>query len=130
MNLKFYIFTSMKKTAILVFLLFLGSFISAQSITFSQDQIDYGIIKKNSDGNQIFKFTNTGDKPLIISNVKSSCDCSVPSWTRNPILPGKSGEINVKYNTKNLGKFSKSIEVFSNDPKISRKLLKIKGEVQ
>lgn len=130
MNLKFYIFTSMKKTAILVFLLFLGSFISAQSITFSQDQIDYGIIKKNSDGNQIFKFTNTGDKPLIISNVKSSCDCSVPSWTRTPILPGKSGEINVKYNTKNLGKFSKSIEVFSNDPKISRKLLKIKGEVQ
>lgn len=120
----------MKKTAILVFLLFLGSFISAQSITFSQDQIDYGIIKKNSDGNQIFKFTNTGDKPLIISNVKSSCDCSVTSWTRTPILPGKSGEINVKYNTKNLGKFSKSIEVFSNDPKISRKLLKIKGEVQ
>lgn len=120
----------MKKTAILVFLLFLGSFISAQSITFSQDQIDYGIIKKNSDGNQIFKFTNTGDKPLIISNVKSSCDCSVLSWTRTPILPGKSGEINVKYNTKNLGKFSKSIEVFSNDPKISRKLLKIKGEVQ
>lgn len=120
----------MKKTAILFFLLFLGYYISAQSISFSQDKIDYGVIKKGSDGNKIFKFTNTGDKPLIISNVKSSCECSVPSWPRIPILPGKSGEINVKYNTKNLGKFSKSIEVYSNDPKVSRKILKIKGEVQ
>lgn len=119
----------MKKTAILFFL-FLGYFISAQSISFEKDQIDYGIIKKNSDGYQTFKFTNEGDKPLIISNVKSSCECSAPSWTKSPILPGKKGEITVKYNTKNIGKFSKSIEVFSNDPKISRKLLKIKGEVQ
>ncbi|CVK15645.1 Protein of unknown function (DUF1573) [Apibacter mensalis] len=120
----------MNKTAMLIILFFLGYFISAQSISFDQDQIDYGTIKKDSDGNQIFKFTNTGDKPLIISNVKSSCECSVPSWTKTPILPGKSGEINVKYNTKKLGKFSKSIEVYSNDPKVSRKLLKIKGQVQ
>jgi hypothetical protein len=121
----------MKKTGLLsAFLLCSVFFISAQSISFSQDQIDYGTIKKGSDGKQIFKFTNTGDKPLIISNVKSSCDCSIPSWTSTPVLPGKTGEITVKYDTKKTGNFSKSIEVFSNDSKVTRKLLRIKGEVK
>jgi hypothetical protein len=120
----------MKKAGISAFLSCLGFLISAQSLSFSQDQIDYETIKKGSDGKQVFKFTNTGDKPLIILMVKSSCDCSVPSWTKTPVLPGKMGEIAVKYNTKNIGTFSKSIEVFSNDPKASRKLLRIKGEVK
>ncbi|MDR1876461.1 MAG: DUF1573 domain-containing protein [Flavobacteriaceae bacterium] len=120
----------MKKASTPAFLLCLGLFVSAQSISFTQDQIDYGTIKKGSDGKQIFKFTNTGDKPLIISNVKSSCSCSVPSWTKSPVLPGKTGEITVQYDTKNIGKFSKSVEVFSNDVTFSRKLLRIKGEVK
>ncbi len=120
----------MEKFIISAFLFCLSLGLSAQSISFSQDQIDYGTIKKGGNGKQVFKFTNTGDKPLIITNVKSSCDCSVPSWTRTPILPGKTGEITVQYNTKIIGKFSKSIEVFSNDTKASRKLLRIKGEVK
>ncbi len=120
----------MKKIIAFVFLACLSFSLSAQSISFAQDQIDYGTVKKGADGKQTFKFTNTGNKPLIISNVKSSCDCSIPSWTRTPILPGKTGEITVQYDTKIVGKFSKSIEVFSNDPVASRKLLRIKGEVK
>ncbi|MGM5631056.1 DUF1573 domain-containing protein [Apibacter raozihei] len=119
----------MKKFIAVSFLLGIG-FLSAQSISFEQEQIDYGSVKKGANGTKVFKFTNTGDKPLIVSNVKSSCDCSVPSWTKTPILPGKSGEITVKYDTKINGKFSKSIEVYTNDTKYSRKLLKIKGEVK
>lgn len=120
----------MKKIFTFSFFSLLTVGLSAQSISFSQDLIDYGTIKKGSDGKRIVTFTNTGNKPLIISNIKSSCNCSVLSWTKSPVLPGKSGEIEVKYDTKIIGNFSKTIEVFSNDNYASRKLLKIKGEIK
>lgn len=120
----------MKKFFTISFYNCLTLILSAQSISFLQDQINYGIINKGADGKKVFTFTNTGNKPLIITNVKSSCDCSVPSWTKQPILPGKSGEITVVYDTKIIGNFSKTIEVFSNDTKTPRKLLKIKGEIK
>ena len=61
---------------------------------------DYGEIKQNADGNCSFKFTNTGDAPLIISNAKGSCGCTVPVWPKEPIAPGETSEIKVKYDTK------------------------------
>jgi hypothetical protein len=98
-------------------------------IEFATDVIDYGTIQQNSDGMKIFTFTNTGNAPLIISDVKSSCGCTVPTYSKNAIAPGENGQIEVKYNTKRLGSFSKSITVFSNANE-SRKTLTIKGTVE
>lgn len=93
--------------------------------------IDYGTVSKGSDsGLRIFEFTNTGDAPLIITNVQSTCGCTVPSKPTEPIMPGKTGKIEVKYNM-NPGPIRKSITVESNAANYEggRITLKIKGEV-
>ena len=97
-------------------------------LTFEEEVIDYGEIKKNADGNRVFKFTNTGTTPLIISKTKGSCGCTVPTYDKEPIMPGKSGEIRVKYATNRVGRFSKTVTITSNasEPK---KIVRIKGEV-
>ena len=105
------------------------AFSSAQTITFEKTTIDYGTVKANSDGNKVFTFTNTCDKPLIISNVQPGCGCTASDWTKEPILPGKKGEVKVHYNTANLNAFKKTIDVFSNDPKSGRVTLYIQGTV-
>ncbi|MBW7676578.1 DUF1573 domain-containing protein [Chryseobacterium chendengshani] len=102
---------------------------SAQTITFDKTTFDYGAIKPNADGTRFFNVTNTGDKPLIISNVKPSCGCTTPEFSQDPILPGKSAKIKVGYNTATPGAFNKMIEVFSNDPVNSRSVIYIKGDV-
>jgi len=93
--------------------------------------IDYGTVVKGVDnGVRVFEFTNTGDQPLIITDVKSTCGCTVPSKPQAPIMPGKSDKIEVKYNM-NPGKISKVITVETNAVNIENGTvaLKIKGEV-
>jgi len=93
--------------------------------------IDYGTISKGSDdGIRVFEFTNTGDAPLIIKDVQSTCGCTVPSKPKEPIQPGASGKIEVKYNM-NPGPIRKTITVESNAVNYpeGRVALKIKGEV-
>ncbi|MBW8362784.1 MAG: DUF1573 domain-containing protein [Kaistella sp.] len=109
----------------------MGAFVlaSAQTITFDQTTWDYGTVKTNSDGHRMFTVKNTGDKPLIISSVKASCGCTTPEWSQDPIMPGKSSQIKVGYNTAINGPFVKTIEVFSNDPVNGRSALNIKGTV-
>lgn len=103
---------------------------SAQSISFDQTVLDYGKVKPGSDGNRKFIVKNTGDKPLIISNVRPSCGCTTPDWTKDPIMPGKTGEIKVHYNTNIVGPVTtKLIEVFSNDPENQRSVVHIKVHV-
>ncbi|MEY8759829.1 DUF1573 domain-containing protein [Chryseobacterium tongliaoense] len=102
---------------------------SAQTITFDKTTFDYGTIKPSSDGTRFFTVTNTGDKPLVISNVKPSCGCTTPEFSTDPIMPGKSAKIKVGYNTALNGGFNKMIEVFSNDPANSRSVIYIKGNV-
>ena len=113
----------------------LGSFAQEPVITSTQDSIvfekithDYGTIEQGGDGNTEFKFTNKGKSPLVLSNVKASCGCTVPEWPKEPILPGKSGSIKVKYNTANAGTFGKTITVNSNAIN-STVVLSIKGVV-
>ncbi|WAC03866.1 DUF1573 domain-containing protein [Lacinutrix neustonica] len=119
----------------LIAVLFIGlmSFsVSAQDkvakIEFKETTIDYGTIEKGANGVRTFEFKNTGDAPLIISNVSSSCGCTVPKKPENPILPGMTGEIEVKYDTKRVMPIRKTITVLSNaeTPTVA---LKIKGEV-
>ncbi|WP_299179968.1 DUF1573 domain-containing protein [uncultured Chryseobacterium sp.] len=102
---------------------------SAQTITFDKTTYDYGAIKPNSDGTRFFTVTNTGDKPLVISNVKPACGCTTPEFSTDPIMPGKSAKIKVGYNTAINGGFNKMIEVFSNDPANNRSVIYIKGTV-
>lgn len=93
--------------------------------------IDYGTVKKGTDsGLRVFEFTNTGDQPLIITNVRSTCGCTVPSKPQAPIMPGKSEKIEVKYNM-SPGKISKVITVESNATNVDNGVvaLKIRGEV-
>ena len=93
--------------------------------------IDYGIVNKDEDnGVRTFEFTNTGNAPLIISNVQSTCGCTVPTKPTDPILPGKTGKIDVKYNM-NVGPIRKTITVESNAVNVEegRVAIKIKGEV-
>jgi ABC-type molybdate transport system substrate-binding protein len=97
-------------------------------IEFKNETIDYGEIKEGSDGVRVFEFTNTGNVPLVIANVTSSCGCTIPKKPEEPIQPGKTGEIQVKYNTKLVGPIRKTITVYSNASEPT-KSLKIKGRV-
>lgn len=107
----------MKKLLGLITVLVIGFSSYAQTgakIEFKEETINYGeVVKGVDDGIRVFEFTNTGDAPLIISNVKSSCGCTVPSKPKEPILPGQSEKITVQYNM-NPGPISKTITVESN----------------
>lgn len=101
---------------------------SQDSIIFDKLEHDYGTVEKGGDGNAVFTFTNKGQKPLVLSNVRASCGCTIPQWPREPIAPGEQGEIKVKYNTKLGGTFNKSITVNSSAAN-SMVRLRIKGQV-
>lgn len=101
---------------------------NAPEISFVKIEHDYGTINKGGNGDSEFFFKNTGKEPLILSNVRSSCGCTVPSWTREPVLPGKEGSIKVRYATSRVGVINKSITVESN-AKNNPVILKIKGNV-
>lgn len=122
----------MKQLITILFIGLISFTVNAQDkvakIEFKTDTIDYGTIEKGSNGVRVFKFTNTGDAPLIISKVTSSCGCTVPKKPDGPILPGKTGEIQVKYDTNRVSPIRKTITVISNatTPTVA---LKIKGLV-
>lgn len=122
--------------------LLLFAFVAVNVVSFAQsgakieflnndNTIDYGTVTKDTDsGIRTFEFKNTGDAPLIIMNVQSTCGCTVPTKPTEPILPGKMGKIEVKYNM-NPGPIRKTITVESNAVNVEsgRIALKIKGEV-
>lgn len=101
----------------------------APEIYFEKTVHDYGDIKKGSDGTCEFIFKNTGKQPLVLSNVLSSCGCTVPTWPKEPVLAGKSAVIKVVYDTKRIGIISKTITVTSN-AKTSPVVLSIKGVIR
>ncbi|MEX0996156.1 MAG: DUF1573 domain-containing protein [Flavobacteriaceae bacterium] len=120
----------MKKLVLVLFVGLIGYATQAQAkISFEETTIDYGEIQKGSDGLKTFKFTNTGDAPLVIEDVKSTCGCTVPKKPKGPIQPGNSDVIEVKYDTNRVGPIRKSISVYSNadEPIVT---LSIKGTVK
>lgn len=102
---------------------------NAAEITFENETHDYGTIKQGANGSYEFKFKNTGKEPLIISNAQGSCGCTVPSWPKEPILPGQGNVIKVTYDTKRVGPFTKTVTLTSN-AKTPSKIINIKGVVQ
>lgn len=98
------------------------------SIKFASEIIDYGTIAQYADGTKVFYFTNEGEAPLVITDIKTSCGCTVPTYSKEPILPGNTGQLQIKYDTKRLGAFTKTITVISNSEN-GNSVLKIKGTV-
>ncbi len=93
------------------------------------DFLNYGEIDQNADGIRVITFKNTGNAPLILSSVKASCGCTVPTYEKDPVLPGKTAEIKVKYATNRVGSINKVITIVSNDVENPKKLVKLKGKV-
>ncbi|ETN93942.1 DUF1573 domain-containing protein [Zhouia amylolytica] len=96
--------------------------------SFDTEEINYGNLQQNSNGDRVFIFTNTGNAPIVISQVKTSCGCTVPTYSKLPVLPGEKGEIKVQYDTNRLGAFNKTITIISNATD-GNKILRIKGNV-
>jgi len=121
------------RTLLLVFTLSLALNVQAQTtgpaIEFTSQVVDYGEIERGSDGIRIFEFVNSGNQPLIISKVYSSCGCTIPKKPEAPIAPGEKGEIQVKYDTNRVGPIRKTITVNSNAESTPIVSLKIKGTV-
>ena len=126
----------MKKLLLALAILFTGSVVSAQetaagpNMEVDKEFHDYGTIKQNANGACEFKITNTGTEPLIISNAKGSCGCTVPEWPKQPIMPGKSAVMTVKYDTKRVGPINKAVTITSNAVNSPTKVVRIKGTVQ
>lgn len=119
----------MKQLITILFIGLISFSLNAQAkIEFKTETIDYGTIEKGANGVRVFEFTNTGNEPLIISKVTSSCGCTIPKKPEDPILPGKTGQIEVKYDTNRVMPIRKTITVISNAD-IPTIALKIKGEV-
>jgi len=108
---------------------------NAPEIKFETEVLDYGTVKFDANGVREFKVKNTGKSPLTISNVQGQCGCTAttidgkPGWPQEPILPGKSASIKVKYDTKRPGPFEKNVTITSNAKEPS-KVVKIKGVVE
>ena len=99
-----------------------------QEIWFEEYMHDYGTIQKDSDGTWTFTFKNLGQEAILINRVRSTCGCTVPEWPREPIEPGDTGTITVRYNTASTGTFLKSVVVYSTAANSPVKL-QIKGKV-
>lgn len=98
-------------------------------MTFEETTVDYGTIEQGSDPYRFFNFENNGTGPLVITNAKGSCGCTVPTYPKEPILPGNDGQIKVRYDTNRVGPFTKRVTLTTNvgeEPII----LTIKGKVE
>ena len=99
-------------------------------VEFAKEVHDYGTIENGANGECTFEFTNTGNAPLIISNAKGSCGCTVPSWPKEPLAPGATAVITVKYDTKRPGAINKNVTITSNAVDNPTKVIRIKGNVK
>lgn len=107
------------------------SFAQQPAIEFESESHDFGEIEEGVQATYEFKFTNTGDEPLIISNVRAACGCTTPSWPREPIMPGETGTIKAVYNSQGRpGRFHKSVTVTTNMKENGTKVLYLRGDVK
>ena len=124
----------MKKASLFVlFTVLMASTAFAQQkaeMNFKRTEHNFGTIKEEIGSvSTQFDFTNTGKSPLIIQRVSASCGCTTPSYTKEPVLPGKTGKISVTYSTvRRPGTFNKTIRVYTNVPDTVY-VLTIKGSV-
>ena len=100
------------------------------TVEFSESKHDYGVIEQGEKVSHLFTFKNTGNEPLVLSNVKPSCGCTTPKWTKEPIAPGADGEIMVEFDSKGKsGKQTKTVTVTANTEPATT-VLTITGDIQ
>ncbi|MBX7182540.1 MAG: DUF1573 domain-containing protein [Bacteroidia bacterium] len=119
------------KKAFLTVVVAVGTFAlaSAQEIKFEKMEHDFGTLKQDAPCQVDFKFTNTGKAPLILAEAKPSCGCTTPEFPKEPIAPGKSAKITVKYDSHRVGPFDKTVTVKSNALQGGETVIKIKGTI-
>lgn len=100
----------------------------ATTVRFEKDTLHLGTLSYNTEREAAFRFTNTGNVPLLIRDIRTTCGCTSVSWDKRPVLPGDSGEIKVIFKPNSLGAFFKTIEVIANIPG-NVIPLKIRGQV-
>ena len=98
-------------------------------LTFKDDTYSFGDIPKGTPATHEFTFKNTSKQTILITNVKASCGCTTPTYTKTPIKPGENGVVAATYNAANPGSFNKTITVTTNDTE-TPKILTIKGKVE
>jgi hypothetical protein len=130
----------MKKLSLILMMTFLtGSLLFAQqeiveekndipTVTWNEKFHDFGKIKLKVPATATFTFENTCEMPVVITNVRSSCGCTVANYTKEPVKPGESGQVSATYNSARVGAFMKSVTV-TMDGLPQPIMLKIKGEV-
>jgi len=96
-------------------------------LKFNEEVHNFGDIKKGDNAETEFVFKNNSNETVNIISAKASCGCTVPTYSTEPIAPGKTGSIKVKYNTNTIGKIDKSVTVTTN---LGVKKLKITGNVE
>lgn len=102
---------------------------NAPELFFGETTHDFVVLQKGDECSYEFKFKNTGKEPLILANCQASCGCTTPSCPKEPIAPGASGVIKVKYDSNRVGVFNKTVTVTSN-AKNSPITLLIKGKIE
>jgi len=105
------------------------TFVPGPQLSVDKEVHDYGKIEKNADGSCYFSIVNTGTEPLVISNAKGSCGCTVPDWPREAIAPGDTAQMKVTYATNRVGLINKTVTITSNSTDGASKTVRIKGEV-
>lgn len=99
------------------------------AMSFESMIVDYGKIVQNSEPLRVVKFTNTGTEPLIIQNARGSCGCTVPTYPKEPIMPGQTSKIEIRYDTKRLGKINKTVTITTNEGGQPH-VLKVTGQIE
>lgn len=103
---------------------------TAPAMKFEKTEFNFGEINQGDKVSHTFSFTNTGDAPLIISNARASCGCTVPKWPREPIAPGQTSKIDVVFNSAGKrGRQTKSITITTNIPEKAQQQVFLKGMV-
>lgn len=99
-------------------------------LEFASMVVDYETIDQHSEPLRTLDFTNTGDEPLVITNCKGSCGCTVPIWPKEPIMPGETAKLEIRYATNRLGKFTKTVKITTNEVgQAPQHVIKVTGNV-
>ncbi len=99
-------------------------------ISFEETAYDFGTVKEGEIVEHVFKFTNTGSAPVILTQVAASCGCTTPDYTKEPILPGKEGEIKVSFDSKGQVGNQQKIVTISSNAENNVTTVQIKGTVK
>lgn len=111
-----------------LFVLVAVSYAQKGVLKFAKDTHDFGKVEQGKPVTHVFEFKNTGTDPVVINDAQASCGCTKPSWTREPIMPGKTGSVSATFNAAAAGPFNKSVTVTSN-AEAGQTVLYLKGEV-